>query len=718
MSKYREEDLAAIRYLFESEPEKNWSQQKIAEVLGYRGRRLPVLRSALGKLQRQGVLVEIRKQTYSLGQAADLVSGKLSLSRGGVGFVVGATGETIRIESEDTGVALPGDTVMVRKSVTTERATGKIIRVVEQHRRDIVGTLSSTGRFMYVTPLDPIYQRDIVVSDAAGAREGDRVVVRIQDWANRQVAPEGEIIDVIGPADNPSLDTKVIMRQYNLPEKFPAAATRAAEEVSALLEVPGERRDLRKNTFVLTVDPATARDYDDALSLSKDRQGRRVLGVHIADVSHFVQQGSALDEEAAERGTSVYLVDKVVPMLPEQLSNGVCSLRPGEDRLCFSAFLTFDEQGVMVARRFAKTIIRSRLRLDYGEALALIEGEKMERKIPAAAVRLVREVSGLAQQMREIRMGAGALNLDVPEVEIELGEDARMTGVSVRESDVSHQMIEECMVAANEAVAAELLSRKQPIISRLHEPPDPLRMEELSGALADIGIVTGDLTKARNLKRFLEGTEEHPLRDMLHTMVLRSMKRAVYSSEATGHFGLSKKYYAHFTAPIRRYPDLVLHRQLADFLAQRSRKSKAERSYLAGVALKATESEQNADDAARALIEIKKYRFLQQQLDEGKAITYDAVISRVTNYGLFVDISIMQLGGLVRISTISENFVRYERGTETLVGDGKRYQLGGRVSVRVVRVDFDQRHVDFELVQPQSDSSDKRKKKRSNRKKR
>ena len=706
MKKNIEQDLDVLRRRFESEPERSWRPRELAAELGFRGHRVQTLNQALGALTRDGAIVEIRPGVFGLGQAADLITGKLVLVRSGVGFVTdNTTGETLRVESDDIRTALPGDTVTVRRTAgRAPQRTGRIIRIVERGGRDIVGTLATTGRFFYVIPFDPVYRRDIVVPETRGAQIGDRVVVRFLNWDNQHVAPEGEIIDVIGPADRPSLDTEVVIRQYNLPRGFPADTLRDAETVARRLGQPGERLDLRENTYILTIDPATARDFDDALSLAHDAQGRRVLGVHIADVSHFVRPGSPLDREAAERTTSVYLVDTVIPMLPEQLSNGVCSLRPGEDRLCFSAFLTFEADGRMSGRSFARTLIRSRLRLTYEQALEAIENRPVTgATVPPEALGLIRETHALAQQLRRIRMRAGALDLEVPECEILLDAESRMTGVKLRENDVSHQMIEECMVAANEAVATELKSRGIPILSRLHEPPDPLKIDELSAALALLGFHPGDLSDPRNLTRFLSSTLDHPLRDNAHTLVLRSMKRAVYSAEDAGHFGLAKRYYSHFTSPIRRYPDLVLHRQLADYLSRKPRQGAADPAYLKRTAATCTEREQRADDASRALIEIKKYRFLQQQLDEGRPVVYDAVISRVANFGLFVDVTALQLGGLVHIGTISETFVRYDRDHECLEAEGRCYRLSGKVRVQVAKIDFTQRHADFVLVHDQAE---------------
>jgi ribonuclease R len=282
-----------------------------------------------------------------------------------------------------------------------------------------------------------------------------------------------------------------------------------------------------------------------------------------------------------------------------------------------------------------------------------------------------------------------------------------MTGVKLRPNDVSHQMIEECMVAANEAVATELKLRGIPILSRLHEPPDPLKIDELSAALLQLGFHPGDLTDPRNLTRFLGSTIDHPLRDNAHTLVLRSMKRAIYSAELAGHFGLAKRFYSHFTSPIRRYPDLVLHRQLAEHLAKSPKRSGIDLGYLKVTAAKCTEREQQADDASRALIEIKKYRFLQQQIDDRKLIAYEAVISRVTNFGLFVDVTPLQVGGLIHISSISQEFVRFDRETESLSAEGQSFKLGGKVKVVVARVDFTQRRADFTLVRDLAAAPDK-----------
>ncbi len=701
-----DKDRIAVQYLFESEPERAWPVPEICTTLGFHGKQLKRLQAILRQLVLDGAIVELRQGVYGLGAPADLVTGQLTIVRSGNGYVNSkVSNQTVWVSGEDLGTALTGDTVTARLHTgptppgAARELRGKVIRIVARSPRDIVGTLFTTGRFLYVVPLNPVYRQDFVVPEDKGAKAGDRVVVRFTAWLNRHVAPEGVIVDVIGPADQPSLDTEVICRQYDLPGDYPADALREAESVAGRLTKPGRREDLR-DTFILTIDPARARDFDDAISVTHDDRGQRVLGVHIADVSHFVRPGSALDEEARERGTSIYLVDRVIPMLPEQLSNGVCSLRPDEDRLCFSAFLTFDAAGKMVARRFAKSLIRSRLRLTYEQALALAEGRPPQglASAPPEAAPLVREVAELALQLRNHRLQQGALDLELPECEVQIGPDGRMTGINIVPHDISHQLIEECMVAANEAVATELASRGIRILSRLHEPPDPEKIEELTASLRVLGFTPGDLRDPRRLSRFLADTVEHPLRYHAHTLVLRSMKRALYSPEQTGHFGLAKRFYAHFTSPIRRYPDLVLHRQLAAYLTGEEGRGTLPAEQLKAAAERSTDREQRADEASRALIEIKKFRFLQQQLDDRKPLVYDAAVSRVANFGLFVDIRDLQMTGLVHVSAISDQFVRYNRDAETLSVGNQVFRIGYKLQVHVARVDFNQRRADFAIV--------------------
>ena len=671
-----------------------------------------------------------RKEKHRVKQpprAVGTMTGELHMARNGAGFLVDpATGEATWIEREDLGTALVGDTVTiklktpaaarpgprgVRPAERREKSgpEGRVIRIDARAPRSIVGTVVSSGRFTRVQPLSPTYRQEFLVPDTHGAQVNDRVVMRFVRWENPRLAPEGEITDVIGPADDPSLDTLSVMKQYELPEAFPAKVVAEAERVGVIpaQAAARDRLDLRKK-FIFTCDPESARDYDDALSLETDRDGNRVLGVHIADVSHFVTPGSALDREAYRRSTSVYLVDKVVPMLPEQLSNGVCSLVPDEDRYAFSAFLTFDAKGNCVARKFAKSVIRSKARFAYEQVMDLISSAERRPSSAGSAVptgrpapklkpaekKTLLAIHELAQQLRRNRFAAGALDMEVPEAEIRLDAKGMMTGIEVRPYDASHQMIEECMVAANEAVAKELWTRGVKILARLHESPDPDKLEELRGNLAKLGISCGDLSYQGNLAKFLDRIKGTPLEGVLSVMVLRSMKRALYSAKDIGHFGLAKKFYAHFTSPIRRYPDLVLHRQLASWIAGKG--GRLDLGWLNAAALHCSEREQVADDAERALDEIKKYRYLQQVLAEGRPENcFDAVVAKCTRYGLFVDLPGLAVGGMVHVSKLSDAYVRWNDYDETLEGGGRVWQVGTPLKVAVESVDFDRRLVDF-----------------------
>ncbi len=683
--------------LLEKHPVKVYTAEDIARDVNLSVKSRSILTRVLKRMVVDGDIVSIRRGAYALGDKADLISGALRALRGGKAIVSCSKSDvTVFIPKGELKTAMPGDRVLVRidPESSRERPQGRIVRVIERAQRDIVGTLKRAGKFLCVVPMNPAYRQDIYVANDGGAAMGDRVVVRFTGWANEHVSPEGDIVDVIGAADKPGLDTEVTVRQFDLPGEFPHPVMLEAETVSARLDRPGKREDLR-DKLIVTIDPVNARDFDDALSLEYNSEKQRVLGIHIADVSHYVRHRSALDAEALKRGNSVYLVDKVIPMLPEQLSNGVCSLRPDEDRLAFSAFLTLSSRGTIVGRRFVKTRIRSKSRMTYEQALSVIEGDSRGQSRDVA--RLVRDLHKLAQQLRRRRFSRHALELETAEAQIILDSEQRMTGVRVSENDVSHQLVEECMVAANEAVATEFGERGIPIITRLHERPDEEKLADLTADLKLLGLAPGDLNQPRHMADFLRLMMTHPLGEHVTTPVLRSLKRAVYSAGKGGHYGLAKRYYAHFTSPIRRYSDLVLHRQLSRLATQQSG-ARMDKAYLNGVAQQCTEREMLADDAERSLKEIKKFRYLQEMVEKGKAEEYDAVIVSVMNFGMFVDVHELQVGGLVHVSTMSKRFVRYSAGKRSLRDGRQEFTIGKKVRVSPCKVDFDSRKLDFVLV--------------------
>ena len=511
------------------------------------------------------------------------------------------------------------------------------------------------------------------------------------------------------PGKAPREDTAAVMKFYKLPRSFPPEVLREARQVSVPQPrnpATPQRLDLRSK-FIFTCDPVTARDYDDALSLETDRKGNRILGVHIADVSHYVRPGTALDREAYKRSTSVYLCDRVVPMLPEELCNGVCSLVPNEDRLAFSVFMTFDKNGEMVKREFAKSVIRSKARFTYEQVMAMISRSSSGSKASRES-RTILAINALAQQLRAKRFAAGALDLEVPEAEVILDRNGEMSGIVTRPYDESHQMIEECMVAANEAVAKELWTRGVKILARLHEAPDPEKILMLRAELRGLGVKMGNIENPKVFAQFLKSIKRNPLYPTLSTMILRSMKKAVYDSTTMGHFGLAKKYYAHFTSPIRRYPDLTLHRQLAAYLGEEGRgkgeggrggnpsRAKVPPKLLAKWAEHTSEREEIAAEAERGLLEIKKYRLLEGQLNSRQIIEYDAVVSKCMPFGCFVEIPGLAVSGLVHVSLLSHKFVRFNESDQSLSAyGGGSWRTGDRMKVHVAKVDFRQRRIDF-----------------------
>ncbi len=676
---------------------------EIATALNLKGKHRSGVAQELEELVKNGRIVSIRHGKYALGTEADLVTGTLTVVRSGNGFVDSprkAEGvPSVFVPSREMGTALPGDTVVVRLFPETQGKdsgpSGKIIKVVTRGRHDIVGTLRTTGRFLHVVPLAPIYGQSFYVSDAKGASIGDRVLMRFMNWENKHVSPEGEITEVLGPADNPSVDTLSIIRQHGLRDTFPEDVLIEAEAVSARMEIPGKRVDLR-NDLIITIDPDKSRDFDDALSLQVEGDFQ-ILGVHIADVGHFVTPGSALDREAFERGTSVYLPDQVLPMLPEQLSNGICSLNPDRDRLAFSVMLKVDKNGKPVDRWFAKTLIRSSARLTYADALAVLEGRRTANPaVRSGVVKLLKTLNALAQLLRKRRFARFALDLDVPEVEITTDGSGTMTGITRSENDISHQLVEECMVAANEAVAAELAARNIPGIARFHEEPKLTKLEDLTAQLLSMGYAPGDLKQRQIFATFLKSVKDDPLAHHVYIAVLKSMNRAVYSATDTGHYGLAKTYYAHFTSPIRRYPDLIAHRILGAFLSAPGGQSYAKPALIT-FAEHASQRESTADLAERDLTEIMKYRYLEQQMKKGSRDFYEAVIVSVTNYGVFVELIDLQIQGMVHISELAGDFLQYNRKQGELANRHVRFRAGDRLVVYVTEVDFDARRLTFSV---------------------
>src|SRR5437899_8064929 len=504
-----------------------------------------------------------------------------------------------------------GDRVVARISPDTPygrikgRREGRIIRILERAHDTIVGTLQRSRNFYYVVPDDPRFVHDIYVrperdqQQGTSANVGDKVVVRLDVWESRHVNPEGEIIEVLGPASAPGVDVLSIIRKYHLPAEFPKDVLDQAERISEKIgsRQLESREDLRKE-FIVTIDPDDARDFDDAIQVEKTGTGWR-LGVHIADVATYVEPGSALDREARRRGNSVYLPDRVIPMLPERLSNGVCSLNPGVDRLTHSVFIHFDKHGVVKSARFARSVIRSAHRLTYKQAYAILTsppGDQLGERLHLAWE--------LAALLRRKRFQHGSLDLDFPEVKVWVDKEGRPVRLERVENDESHQLIEEFMLAANEAVARELKKRAIPTIYRVHENPDLEKLAEYREFVLSFNYKVGDLTHRAELQRLLASIRGKPEEQALKVALLKSLKRARYLTQPLGHYGLAKSNYLHFTSPIRRYADLIVHRALGE--RNQRRQARADMGQLAAVAEHISTTERTAAEAEIEAVRMKK----------------------------------------------------------------------------------------------------------------
>jgi ribonuclease R len=675
--------------------------KELARALGVGTEGYGALKELLSALERAGRIYRVKGNRYGLPGSMDLVVGRASLTRNGDAFVRPETGGgDVYVAALNLSTALDGDRVVVRiESRPAGRSpAGRVIKVLERARSTVVGTLHRARRFSYVVPLDRRMSRDVLVppEGEGGAEEGDVVVVRLVSYGEGSVGPEGEVEHVLGPLSDPGVDILAVAHGYGLALEFPKAVSAAAEaSAQAGMAERGEDRADRTDLLVVTIDPADAKDHDDALSVEPKGEGRWEVGIHIADVGHFVAEGGPVDEEAKARGTSVYLVDRTIPMLPERLSGDVCSLREGVERLAVSAFLTVDASGTVFGQRFQRTLIRSRRRLSYEEVQECLDGR---RTLGGGVDDALRTLDDLARGLRRRREERGALDLDLPEARVLLDEDGVPLDIRRTERLEAHRLIEDWMVAANEAVARACEAAGLPVLYRVHEPPVRERTDELREFLSRLGhkLPGRKSLKPADLQHLLERVRGRPEEHLVSTVTLRSLQRARYDADNLGHFGLASPAYLHFTSPIRRYPDLVVHREVVRTLVLGVPPRERDPDELQAVADQASDREQAATEAERDSVALKKVEFMERHLGD----EFDGRISGVTAFGFFVTLDAYFVDGLVHVNSLRDDFYRLTEGTYARVGDRgrRRYRLGDRVRVQVARVDKEDRHVDFLLV--------------------
>ncbi len=662
------------------------------------------LQRALRELEQTGHVARIKGNRYIQPREADLISGRIRMNRQGKGFLQPDDPglREIAIPESATGTALHEDRVLVRRDVRakgllsgeTAAEAGEVVRVLERCRTQFVGTLQRGRQLLYVIPDDPRISHDIYVPEprdlGRAARLGDKVVVELKAWESRHTNPEGEIIEVLGAPDAEGVDMLSVLRQYDLPLHFPKAALNEARAIGDTVNPRDltRRVDCRHHR-VITIDPDDAKDFDDAICLERAENGHWRLWVHIADVSHYVKRGATLDTEARERGNYTYLVDRVIPMLPEALSNELCSLKPQVDRLTKCVEFLISQDGRVLNTKFYSAVIHSQRRFTYQEALAILQRRPSSDPIE----QMLHQAHELAQRVRRLRFKNGSLDLDFPESKIRLDERGRVVRIEKTVNDVSHQLIEECMLLANEAVAARLMQLGRPAVYRVHEPPDERRLQEYREDLLSHNVPCGNLRQPAEVQKILARLNTLPIGPALKIGFLKSLMRARYAVEPLGHYGLAKKKYTHFTSPIRRYADLVVHRALFD-------EKPAWPAALKEIAEHISVTERNSADAERDSKDVKLFAFLKAQLKSGRPEPYPALVTDVRNFGFFVDVPGLAMSGLVPLSLVEDDFFVFDAARNLLVGRRTRrmIRLGDNVTVQVAKVDGFKKQVDFRLA--------------------
>jgi ribonuclease R len=666
------------------------------------------IEEALERLAEQGVAVFWNNRWLALEARDDWAVGTFRASREG-GGTVRATAGTLYVPEDRSRGARDGDTVVLKPSGQTwsrgrnrGMPVASVVRVLTSARVQMVGFLERRGKSWTLAPFDTRSRLRVEIGgDRMGAVEGEYVVVELEGKGQGDEA-SGRVFERLGSVGEPGVDTTVVLRHFAIPDAMPEPVR---AEAARFPEDPDEadcrgREDLR-DLLTVTIDGATARDFDDAISVERLPNGRFRLGVHIADVSHYVQEGSELDAEALRRGNSVYYPERAIPMLPEGLSNGLCSLRPQVPRLTVSAFLEIDLLGTVRQQRFSRSVIRSDRRMTYDEVRRLLEQGRPEDEAEYGEILpMLLEARALMTCLYRARTARGSLDFDLPEGDVILDTDGVVVGIRPGERHAAHRIIEELMIAANQAVARELEEKGRPSIYRVHQAPDAQRLEELAEILAPLGIQLEhdpDDPSPRSLQEVIRQVEGHPQEAFVSQVVLRAQQQAVYSPECDGHYALGTDHYLHFTSPIRRYPDLIVHRSLASLLAQKPSEEADERAVdLETLADHLSQTERRAEMSERELLQWKKVRFLEGRVGE----RFTGRITGVKSFGLFVQLDGYFVDGLVPIATLGDEYFEYEAESHRLVGTrtGKVYRLADPVEVELESVDARHRGLDLRMV--------------------
>ncbi len=706
-----------IRFYFDKllafmkeESYKPMTVQELEEVLGIEeSSEFKSFVKALVKMEEQGLVVRTRSNRYGMPEKMNLIRGKLTAHAKGFAFVTPEEPgmDDIFIPPNETKNSMHGDIVLVRVSSTSSgsRREGSVEKILERGLQEVVGTYVESKHFGFVIPDDKKITNDIFIPKTAnmGAVEGHKVVVKLTAYPEGRASAEGKIIQILGHKNDPGVDILSIIHSNGLPLEFPEDVLKQATETPETIDESDlkDRRDLREETIV-TIDGADAKDLDDAVTVTRLENGNYKLGVHIADVSHYVTEGSPIDREAYDRGTSVYLVDRVIPMIPHRLSNGICSLNPKVDRLTLSCDMEIDAEGTVVKHEIFQSVIKTTERMTYSDVnKILVDQDEELRSKYEPLVPMFERMEKLAEILRNKRMRRGAIDFDFKESKVVVDEEGQPIDVVLRERSVAEKLIEEFMLVANETVAEHFHWMEVPFLYRIHEDPKEEKLQRFFEFITNFGYVVkgkANSVHPRALQEIIEAVEGKPEEMVISTVMLRSMQQAKYDPESLGHFGLSTEFYTHFTSPIRRYPDLIVHRLIRTYLIEGKLDSGTREKWnalLPEIADHTSKRERRAVDAERETDDLKKTEYMLDKVGE----EYDGIISSVTNFGMFVELP-NTIEGLVHVSAMNDDYYRFDERHLAMIGErtAKVFRIGDEITVKVINVDKDERAIDFEVA--------------------
>lgn len=667
-------------------------------------------------MEKEGLIIRTKKDKFALPERLGLITGTLQAHAKGYGFLIPEKeGEKdVFIPSSCINGAMNGDKILVqitREDKNGKKREGEVCQIIERGNKQIIGVYEDSKNFGFVVAEDTRINQDIFIpkKDRNGAKEGDIVVAKITKWPDKRRSPEGEIVEVLGQKGDKGLDILTIIKKFGLPEEFPQKVLDYANTIEETIEEKEIKRrtDLR-DVKMVTIDGEDAKDLDDAVSIERLENGRYKLGVHIADVTHYVREKNPLDKEALKRATSVYLIDRVIPMLPKKLSNGICSLNPRVDRLALSCFMIIDNKGKVLDHEIMESVIRTNERMTYTDVTKILRDNDEELiNRYSDLIDDFKAMEELCKILNEKRSKRGAIDFEFEESKIILDPLGKPIDIKPYEREIANRIIEEFMLVCNETVAEEMFWANLPFVYRIHEEPDEEKLQKFKEFIYNLGYAmrwNGEI-KPRNLQEILDKVKGKKEETVVSTLLLRSMMQARYSPECTGHFGLAAKYYCHFTSPIRRYPDLQIHRIIKEYLNGKidEKRTKKLTTLVDYAAKQSSEMERTAQQAEREVDDLKKAEYMLDRLGE----EFEGIVSSVTSFGMFVELP-NTIEGLVHITALDDDYYVYDENHLCLIGERTKnvYRLGDSVKVKCSKVDIPNREIFFELVETEEEKEE------------